>query len=665
MHQPISPHRIGQAIAVLGDASSLGLIAELLEADPAAVQSVARQLTGSADARFDRREISDRILRDTPEEVRNQLRCRAAELLYHRGFPAEAVADQLIDAGFAGYPWAADVLVAAADEAIANDQIDQAVDRLELAYRATGNPGDRAAITIRLICAEWRSTPSNRTRSFTRLRAALYAGRVPRQVLPAAIMYLLWQGQDRHVDHALSQLDSLRGDEITPETEFLAAWLRYSHPPHVERHPRLVTARQRRLPTTTDQHSPHRNGADLLAGLFTRPLSEIAALAQCLLTRHRLASTTTETLVSAVQCLIYSNQLDTAAAWCDALLAESDARRAPTWQSIFAGLRAETMLRKGNAASAASDAISALKHVPAEHLGVWIGTPIAALVRSLTVTGRHAEAEAQLQRPTPPSMFESRFGLPYLHARGHHHLAVGRPDEALRNFRRCGALMHRWKMDFPWLIPWRNDVAAAYLATGEHRQACEYATRHLELLGGADRHRTGGVSLRLLAATGDRYQRVRLLRDSVAIARVGGDELELATNLGELAKAHRAVGDRDKSRTLNREAARIAESCGAEVLLRDLRSGRPQPTTQPLPQLRSVSGGIETLSPAERRVAELAALGKRNREIADTLAITVSTVEQHLTRAYRKLDVARRSELRFVLRPCGTESTESTASATG
>ncbi|MER6901135.1 helix-turn-helix transcriptional regulator, partial [Amycolatopsis sp. NPDC000740] len=51
------------------------------------------------------------------------------------------------------------------------------------------------------------------------------------------------------------------------------------------------------------------------------------------------------------------------------------------------------------------------------------------------------------------------------------------------------------------------------------------------------------------------------------------------------------------------------------------------------------------LSEAELRVAELAAHGRTNRQISETLYITVSTVEQHLTRVYRKLGVAGRSAL--------------------
>jgi DNA-binding CsgD family transcriptional regulator len=52
---------------------------------------------------------------------------------------------------------------------------------------------------------------------------------------------------------------------------------------------------------------------------------------------------------------------------------------------------------------------------------------------------------------------------------------------------------------------------------------------------------------------------------------------------------------------------------------------------------------LTELSAAERRVASLAAMGHTNREIAGELYITVSTVEQHLTRVYRKLRVDRRN----------------------
>ena len=55
------------------------------------------------------------------------------------------------------------------------------------------------------------------------------------------------------------------------------------------------------------------------------------------------------------------------------------------------------------------------------------------------------------------------------------------------------------------------------------------------------------------------------------------------------------------------------------------------------------------LTPTEERVARLAASGRTNREIAQTLFLSVRTVETHLSHAYRKLGVRSRTELAPVL----------------
>jgi DNA-binding NarL/FixJ family response regulator len=51
------------------------------------------------------------------------------------------------------------------------------------------------------------------------------------------------------------------------------------------------------------------------------------------------------------------------------------------------------------------------------------------------------------------------------------------------------------------------------------------------------------------------------------------------------------------------------------------------------------------LTASERRVADLAAAGQTNRDIAQTLYVTPKTVEVHLSSAYRKLDIGSRREL--------------------
>ena len=56
------------------------------------------------------------------------------------------------------------------------------------------------------------------------------------------------------------------------------------------------------------------------------------------------------------------------------------------------------------------------------------------------------------------------------------------------------------------------------------------------------------------------------------------------------------------------------------------------------------------LTRTESNVARLVAEGRRNREIASALFMSVHTVEAHLTRIYRKLGIRSRSDLtRLVL----------------
>jgi len=63
----------------------------------------------------------------------------------------------------------------------------------------------------------------------------------------------------------------------------------------------------------------------------------------------------------------------------------------------------------------------------------------------------------------------------------------------------------------------------------------------------------------------------------------------------------------------------------------------------------------EQLTPQELQIARLVAEGKTNREVAATLFVTPKTVEFHLTRVYRKLEIHSRSELVRRMADGGTE----------
>ena len=91
-----------------------------------------------------------------------------------------------------------------------------------------------------------------------------------------------------------------------------------------------------------------------------------------------------------------------------------------------------------------------------------------------------------------------------------------------------------------------------------------------------------------------------------------------------------------------REALDIAHRCGAAALEERARTELAATGARPR---KAVLSGVESLTPSELRVAQMAAEGMTNREIAQALVVTEKTVETHMRHVFQKLDVARRTEL--------------------
>jgi DNA-binding NarL/FixJ family response regulator len=118
--------------------------------------------------------------------------------------------------------------------------------------------------------------------------------------------------------------------------------------------------------------------------------------------------------------------------------------------------------------------------------------------------------------------------------------------------------------------------------------------------------------------------------------------LEHAKALAALGSSLRRARRPSESREPLRRALELAAGSGAEGLAAAVRAELLAVGARPR---RDAQSGVESLTPGERRVADLAVAGRSNREIAQELYVTPKTVEVHLSNAYRKLGIRSRREL--------------------
>jgi DNA-binding CsgD family transcriptional regulator len=104
--------------------------------------------------------------------------------------------------------------------------------------------------------------------------------------------------------------------------------------------------------------------------------------------------------------------------------------------------------------------------------------------------------------------------------------------------------------------------------------------------------------------------------------------------LGQLQRRQR---QKERSRATLREALQAFEAMGTPLWANRVRAE--------LDRAEAVPTHDRTLTASERRVAELAASGMTNRDVANALFISPKTVEANLARVYRKLGIKNRAEL--------------------
>lgn len=648
---------VAKGLAVLDTAASTDRVAKLIGRDPDEVTRLLHALhaLGLLDGDCFRHPLGRAaVYADLSGRELAQLHIRAAQLLRQGAGEATEVAEHLVAAKSVRADWAIADLRRAAEEAMAVDDEESAVKYVEFALSVCTEACQRAQLRMLLMRAEWRKDPVTAARHLAPLFQEQRDGHLDADQIAMLLRYGMWHGRTEDATEAMDQLVGLRPTVNEPLGSLLSStkdWLSHAYPQFLpggtDSTPAASADGAGAPPAQQDQ------AAAVLSAVLRQGDGDgrCTRVAEQILQGTPLSDNSLEAITSALQTLIYGERLPMAARWCDMLLAEAEARGVTWWQAVFSGCRAEIAIRNGELADAERHAARALDLIGPQGWGVAVGVPLGALLYTATAMGDFESARKYLKEPVPSAMFQTRYGLAYQRARGRYYLATDRLQAALADFRYCGELMTAWGLDAPALVPWRSDSAEVHLRLGDHERARQLAQEQMALAG-SPKSRTHGASLRVLAATIGHRGRLRLLKESVEVLQASGDRLTLTQALYDLSRAHQVLGDFGKARMISRRAGRLAKECRVDRVQDQLAPSHEQPLmlvpdegdtwTQPGTTARQAA---DMLTLSERKVAALASLGYTNREISGKLHITVSTVEQHLTKIFRKLKVKRRTDL--------------------
>ena len=151
-----------------------------------------------------------------------------------------------------------------------------------------------------------------------------------------------------------------------------------------------------------------------------------------------------------------------------------------------------------------------------------------------------------------------------------------------------------------------------------------------------------GVALRSLGILEGGTAGLDHLREAVEVLEASYARLELARTLVALGGALRRANQRVAARDPLRAGLDLAGQCGALRLAGEARDELVATGARPR---RTTLSGVEALTAAEHRVAELAGRGLSNAEIAQALFVTINTVEAHLRHVFQKLSITSRRHL--------------------
>jgi DNA-binding NarL/FixJ family response regulator len=647
----VSEHarRLARAAAIFGDgvrladAGTLAGLAGEQAAAAAAELAAAALLRDALPLSWRHPLLRAAALAGVPAAERATLHARAARLLDARGADVGLVAAQLLAAEATAEPWATGVLGRAADDARGRGAPDVAVALLRHALAGGGtDPGLRLALARAEIAA-------GEAAGAAELRAVLAAE--PERANRAQLALELGEAlmdQHEHREAAAALRAALRDDPGREAGLQLLA---------------MLAVAERYAPGPDDSGAQERLAATA-AGLGGATAAERYALAVDAINRPRRTAAELAAAARVVQRaepdgllpraalggaavnFVYAYALDEAEAWLARILAELQGRGLPVASTQAATILGSSLRLRGALPAAEAQLREAYNAATAMALGnERISGAELAIV--LTDAGRADEAAAVLAACDPPGPVPERMlDNVRLLARARVAEAQHRDDAAIADLLELGRRLRGWGLDRP-LPPWRS--AAARLLAGRGRREEARRLAHDELTaarrwGGAE---VLGIALRGTALVSDPVD-VDALAASVAALDAGVARLELARSLVELGAAQRRARRRSAAREPLERGMELAHRCGAAGLAEHARTELRATGARPRRLART---GADALTPSERRVADLAAAGRTNREIAAELYVTPATVETHLRHAFQKLGIHARTDLGTALAP--------------
>jgi len=267
----------------------------------------------------------------------------------------------------------------------------------------------------------------------------------------------------------------------------------------------------------------------------------------------------------------------------------------------------------------------------------WVGRAKALIEADLGHV-QEARAAAQEGLAFSESSKKGFYALAALGTLGRLELELGNLEAAGEYLRELPGRLIAGGM-YDAALPVWADAIETLIGLGELDRARAYQEPyelHAERLGSPPA-RAAAVRCRgfLVAAEGDLPAALAAFERSLVDA--AAFPLERARTLLCLGTVRRQAQQKKLAREALEQALGVFEELGAPLWAEKAHA-----------ELRRISGrrpADEELTETERRVADLAAQGRSNKEIAAELFMGVSTVEAHLSRVYRKLGIRSRAGL--------------------